>query len=72
MRVSISVYKKYANQCLRIYVAHTAFCVFIPYRSKLGMRVVKTFEHWQHSADDCLHIFVHGNVLLLWVYDTHA
>ena len=36
------------------------------------MHVVKTFERWQQSADDCLHIFVHGNVLLPWVYYMHA
>ena len=54
-----------------IYVAYTAFCMFIPYGSKLCMHVVKTFEHWQQSADDCLRIFIHGNVLP-WVYDTHT
>ena len=73
MRVSVSVYEKYAYQCLRIlYLAHTAFCLFIPYGSKLRMHVVKTFAHQQQSADNCLRIFVHGNMLLPWVYDTHA
>ena len=66
---SFSVYEKYVNQCLRIY---TAFCIFIPYVSKLRMRVVKTIERQKQSADDCLHIFVHRNVVLPWVYDTHA
>ena len=66
-----------------------AFCVFIPYRSKLRMRVINKFlpapyrsklrmrvinkfERRQQSEDDCLCIFVHGNVLLPWVYDKHA
>ena len=49
-----------------------AFCVFIPYGNKLRMRVIKTFERRQQSADDWLHIFVHGDMQLLWVYDTHA
>ena len=70
MRVSFSLYKKYANQCLCIYVAHTAFCVFILYGSKLRMRVVKTFELRQQSADDCLRIFVHRDIQLPWVYCT--
>ena len=56
MHVSFSLYKKYANQCLCIYVAHTAFCMFILYISKLRMRVVKNFELRQQSADDCLRI----------------
>ena len=47
-----------------IYVAHSAFCVFIQYRSELRMRVVKTLEYWQQSADDCLRIFVHGDMKL--------
>ena len=75
MRVSVFVYEKYAYQCLRnayIYVAHTGFCVFIAYGSKLRMRVVKTFEHQQQSADDCLCIFVHRNVVLPWVCNTQA
>ena len=36
------------------------------------MCVVQTFERWQQSAEDCLHIFVHGNVQLTRVSDTHA
>ena len=55
-----------------ICVAHTAVCMYVWHESELRMRVVKTFERRQQSADDCLRIFVHGNVLLPWVYDTHA
>ena len=66
MRVTVSVYEKYANQCLRIYVyeyvAHTVFCMFIRYGSELCMRVVKTFGYRRQSADDCLHIFVNKNI----------
>ena len=62
MCVSVS-----AIQCLRINVAHTPFCVFIRDGSELRMRVVKTFEHQQQSADDCLLIFVHGDMQLPWV-----
>ena len=73
MRVSVSVFEKYAILCLRIYtyLAHTAFCVFIQYGCELRMRVVKTFEHRQQSADDSLHIFVHENMQLPWVSETH-
>ena len=46
MIVTVSVYEKYFNQCLHIYtLAHTAFFVFIPYRSKLHTRVVKTLGY---------------------------
>ena len=55
-----------------IYVAHTAFCVYVWHGSELRMRVVKTFERRQQSADDCLRIFVHGDMQLPWVYDTHT
>ena len=48
------------------------FCVFIRYGSKLCMRVVKTFGYQCQLADNCLRIFAHENVLLPWVYDTHA
>ena len=69
--------------CAYVYVAHTAFWVFIRYGSKLCMRVVKTFGYRRQTADNCLRIFVHKNtqtivlkrnenVLLMWVYDTHA
>ena len=75
MRVSVSVFEKYAILCLRIYtyLAHTAFCVFIQYGCELRMRVVKTFEHRQQSADDSLHIFCifeHENLQLPWVSET--
>ena len=52
-----------------IYVAHMVFCVFIRYLSELRIRVVKTFERWQQSADDCLRIFVHENVQLPWAME---
>ena len=55
-----------------IYIAHMAFCVFIQYGSVLRMRVVKTLEHQQQSADDCLRIFVHENMQLPWVSYMHA
>ena len=66
--------RKIRHQFLHIYVyeVHTTFCVIIHYGSKLRMRVVKTFEHRQQSADDYLRIFVHGNMLLPWVYDMRA
>ena len=77
MRVPVSMYKKYANQYLRIYVyvAHTVFCMYVCHGSELHnvhMRVVKTLEYRQQSADDCLRIFVHGDMQLLWVSYTHA
>ena len=36
------------------------------------MPVIKNFEPWQQSADNCLRIFVHGDMQLPWVYDMHA
>ena len=49
-------------------------CVYVrsAHGSELRMRVLKTFERWQQSADDCLRIIVHGDMQLPWVYDTHA
>ena len=58
------VYEKHANQCLRIYVAHTAFCVFIRYGSELCICVIKTFGYRRQSADDCLCFFVQKNMQL--------
>ena len=73
MHVTVSMYEKYLLSVFAyIYVAHMAFCVYVQHGSELRMRVVKTFQHRQQSADDCLRIFVHGNVLLPWIYDTHA
>ena len=50
-----------------INIAHTAFCMFIQYGRELHnvrmlVIVIKTFEHRQQSADDCLHILVHENM----------
>ena len=48
------------------------FWVFIRHGSELRMRVVKTFQHRQQSADDCLGIFVHENMQPPWVSYKHA
>ena len=49
-----------------------AYCVFIQYGSELRMGIIKTFEHQQQSADDCLRIFVHQNKQLQWVSDMYT
>ena len=72
MRVTVSVYKNTPISVCIYIQTHTAFCVFIPYGIELRIRVVKTFEHRQQSADDCLHIFIHENMQLPWVSYTHA
>ena len=35
MHATVSVYEKYANQRLRIYVGHMSFCMFMRYASEL-------------------------------------
>ena len=63
---------KNANHCLNmyVYIEHTAFCVSMWYGSELRMRIIQTFECWQQSSDNCLRIFVHGNMQLPWVMHT--
>ena len=55
-----------------MYVAHAAFCVSVWHGNGLRMRIGRTFEHRQHSEKAFLRLFVHGNVQLTWVSDTHA
>ena len=55
-----------------MYVAHAAFCVSVWDGNGLRMRIGKSFQCRQHSADDCLRLFVHGNVQLTRVSDTQA
>ena len=55
-----------------MYVAHAAFCMSVWHGNGLRMRIRRTFEHRQHSEKAFLRLFVHGNVQLTWVSDTHA
>ena len=64
MHDTVSVYEKYVNQCLRIYiyVAHTAFCVFIQYGSELcnnQVKVVWAFSYTEtgsfHGPETCMY-----------------
>ena len=55
-----------------MYVAHAEFCVSVRDGIGLFLHFRKTFQCQLHSAEDCLRLFVHGNVLLTWVLDTHA
>ena len=57
---------------MHMYLAHVAFCVSVWHVNGLRVPIGKTFECRQHSAEDCLRLFVHGNVQLTWVSDTHA
>ena len=47
-----------------VYVAHAAFCVYVWDGNGLHLRFGKTFQCRQHSADDCLRLFVHGTCCL--------
>ena len=58
--------------CVYICSAPGVLHVYLQYGSVLRMCVVKTFEHREKLADNHLGLFVHRNVLLLWIYDAHA
>ena len=53
-------------------LAHAAFCVSVWQGNGLRMLIGRTFQNRQHSEKVFLGLFVHGNVQLTWVSDTHA
>ena len=52
-----------------MYVANASFCLSVWDGNWLCLRIGITFQCWQHSADNCLRLFIHRNVLLSWVSD---